>query len=143
METTDVSLCSYLPHDVINLDDIILSKLSISENLEIFYGGAKLFLRITNIRGTFNFNGRFGQLYLFLMKKEEQYDKLWDLFHYPVIDRCTKEIIISENIFPNGGLLGINDIVLRFDSVVKSGKYFYPQITLASCNYDNCFDWDY
>ena len=143
MGTSNVSLCSYLPSQVVDLDDIIPSNVSISETFEIFYSGAKLFLRIKNIRGTFDFNGKFGLLYLFLMKKEESYDKLRDVFHFPVIGRSSKEIVISDNIFPNGGLLGINEIVIRFDSFVKSGKYFYPQISLASCNYDDRFDWDY
>ena len=143
MGTSNVFLCSYLPGQVVDLDDIIPSSVSISETFEIFYSGAKLFLRIKNIRGTFDFNGKFGLLYLFLMRKEESYDKLWDVFGLPVIGRSSKEIIIPDNIFPNGGLLGINEIVIRIDSFVKSGKYYYPQITLASCNYDDRFDWDY
>ena len=143
MATKNVSLHSYLPTQVVDLDGVIPSNVSINEKFEIFYNGARLFLRITNIRGTFYFNGKFGLLYLFFMKKEESYDNLWDVFDLPVIGRSSKEIIISGNIFPNGGLLGINEIVIRVDSFVKSGKYYYPQITLASCNYDDRFDWDY
>ena len=76
------------------------------------------------------------------MMKDDQFDRLLDAFHYPIDKRSASEIVISDNIFPNGCLLGINEVVLRFDSVIQSGKFFYPKISLAYCNYDNKFDWD-
>ena len=122
---TEVNLLTFSESDVTDLEDVILKKLSIAENLDVFYDSSVFFLRIKNIRGSFNFHGEFGLL-----------------FHYPIDKRSATEIVISDNLFPNGCLLGINEVVLRFDSVIQSGKMFYPKISLAYCNYDNKFDWD-
>ena len=140
---TEVSLLTFSEDDVTDLEDVIHKKLSISDNLEIFYDSKVFFLRIKHIRGSFNFHGEFGLLYLYLMLKDEQFDKILDAFHYPIDKRSATELVISDNAFPNGCLLGINEVVLRFDSVIQSGKMFYPKISLAYCNYDNEFNWDY
>ena len=141
--TSDIVLQKNLSNQVVDLQDLKVELLAVNEKFDIFYNGRKLFLRFLHIRGTFDFNGKFGIMYLFLMKKEELYDKLWDAFGLPLIGRCSKELIVSDNIFPNGGLLNINELVIGVDSFVKSGKYYYPQISLASCNYQNRFDWEY
>ena len=67
--TSEVVLQKILSNQVVDLQDLKVELLSVNEKFDIFYNRRKLFLRFWHIRGTFDFNGKFGIMYLFLMKK--------------------------------------------------------------------------
>ena len=131
-ETKKLTIHSTLwtePIEIVELDDVILNKLSVKGkyilkydliDYAIKYDGGGFWLYIDDLEGYFNFNNGIGFLEIMFKDAEQErlYDKIWDQ--------------IIDNVDNNGGVLkDIKKIRLNGDELPLGHKFEINNITIV------------
>ena len=140
------------PREIVELDDVILNKLSVKSKYvlkydviyyTIKYDGGGFWLYIDDLEGYFNFNNGIGFLEIMFKDAEQErlYDKIWE----QIIDNVDnnggllkdiKKIRSNGDELPLGHKFKINNITIVIKAVVKKDDVYYPQISLNNCMYE-------
>ena len=117
------------PIEIVELDDVILNKLSVKGkyilkydliDYAIKYDGGGFWLYIDDLEGYFNFNNGIGFLEIMFKDAEQErlYDKIWDQ--------------IIDNVDNNGGVLkDIKKVRLNGDELSLGHKFEINNITIV------------
>ena len=140
------------PIEIVELDDVILNKLSVKSkyilkydliNYAIKYDGGGFWLYTDDLEGYFNFNNGIGHLETMFEDAEQEklYNRIWD----EIIDNIDNNGGVLENIkkirlngdeLPFGHKFKINNITIVIKAAVKEDDVYYPQISLNNCTYE-------
>ena len=140
------------PIEIVELDDVILNKLSVKSkyilkydliHYAIKYDGGGFWLYTDDLEGYFNFNNviEYSEIMFKDAEQEKLYNKIWD----QIIDNVDNNGGILKNIkkirlhgdeLPLGYKFKINNITIVIKVVVKKDNVYYRQISLNNCTYE-------
>ena len=128
------------PIEIVELDDVILNKLSVKSkyilkydliDYTIKYDGGGFWLYIDDLEGYFHFNNGIG--YLEITFKDAEQERLYD---NGGITKDIKKIRLNGDELPLGHKFKINNITIVIKAIVKKDDAYYPQISLNNCTYE-------
>ena len=136
------------PIEIVELDDVILNKLSVKGKYVLKYDlidyGGGFWLYIDDLEVYFNFDNGIGFLEIMFKDagKEKLYDKIWDQIidnvnnNGGVLKDIEKIRLNGDELVINGDKFKINNITIVIKAVVKKDYVYYPQISLNNYTYE-------
>ena len=137
------------PVEILNVRDVVLSKLSVRAEYEakyhltdyvVEYDGGGFWLVIDDLKGCFDFSDGVAFLKLLFKSKEQEtlYDQLWkQIVSITGSSRMIKDsakIRLNSDDLPEGREFKINTVTVVVKMVVEINNKFYPQISLNYCS---------